>query len=64
MRCETCQGKGFRPGPRAVDPKDPSTDAVLWYPCLECQGTGIVSCCEGSERGGQLPNEVSDNGTS
>jgi hypothetical protein len=31
----------------------------MWYfaPCPYCDGLGEVSCCEGSERNGQLENE-------
>lgn len=51
MRCEPCGGSG-------------EVEAVIrdtkWgritglYPCQQCGGTGILSCCEGSERHGQL----------
>lgn len=43
MRCELCQGNG----------RHATTDGCLWWPCIECGGTGRVSCCEGSYRHGQ-----------
>jgi hypothetical protein len=38
MRCDFCQGQHY----------------VHNLPCLGCGGMGVVSCCEGSERYGQL----------
>jgi hypothetical protein len=45
MRCDQCQGTG----------KYVILDQAS-VPCIECGGYGIVSCCEGSARHGQLPD--------
>ena len=49
MRCEACQGTG------TIQVMGLPNDHLWVSPCPECHGTKIVSCCEGSERGGQLP---------
>lgn len=64
MRCEACQGRGFtfaneipmwsRGNPSILDFREP---------CRDCGGCGIVSCCEGSERHGQLETEHRDDGS-
>lgn len=52
MRCEFCQGTGFlRENPARLH----GVVIWTWQPCVECHGSGIVSCCEGSARHGQLP---------
>jgi hypothetical protein len=39
--CEFCQGEGYVRG------KDPATpDALVMLPCLECNGSGVASCCD------------------
>lgn len=56
MRCERCQGSHY------------VTRDVEYTPCPECHGSGIVSCCEGSARHGQLGapcfNQETDDGES
>ena len=43
MKCERCQDQGIL------------WDRAIWMICPECLGLiGSVSCCEGSERHGQL----------
>jgi hypothetical protein len=50
MRCETCQGKGFREVAKAVRL---GKDKLEWFfmhqPCEDCHA-GQQSCCEGSDR--------------
>ena len=41
MICETCEGEGFV---RGTDPGNPG--ALVMLPCLECNGSGIASCCD------------------
>lgn len=36
MICETCRGEGFVRGKREL----------TLLPCLECNGSGITSCCD------------------
>ena len=57
MMCDECQGSGFKPicvhmlygvGTEVVK-------VVTRYEvCPECFGSGVVSCCEGAERFGQI----------
>lgn len=57
MRCEFCQGRGFlRSWPTIIN----DVTTWHWHPCIECHGVGIVSCCEGSARHGQLPSCTGD----
>jgi hypothetical protein len=35
----------------------PAFKIVEHGPCPECEGFGIIACCEGSERYGQLPGD-------
>lgn len=51
MLCEKCLGKGVIRRWLSLMGGDMWADE----PCPLCLGLGIVSCCEGSERGGQLP---------
>jgi DnaJ-class molecular chaperone len=39
MICEICGGAGFV---RATDP----ASALVMLPCLECNGSGVASCCD------------------
>jgi transcriptional regulator with XRE-family HTH domain len=39
--CEACEGEGYR---RGKDPANPG--ALVLLPCLECNGSGIASCCD------------------
>ncbi|MAH45970.1 hypothetical protein CMI37_09065 [Candidatus Pacearchaeota archaeon] len=55
MRCEHCQGVGLVAGLEWAHVIDSLFREQVWWPCHECKGSGIVSCCEGSEQGGQLP---------
>jgi hypothetical protein len=41
MICEACEGEGYR---RGHDPQNPGALAML--PCLECNGSGVASCCD------------------
>ena len=59
MKCERCAGQGTVPmqylgptGPSGLVDVLPSVLAQLVYdvPCPECNGTGQVSCCEGTPR--------------
>ena len=50
MRCEECQGKGFKTIVNDV----PEIFIIQYVVCPECYGFGIVSCCEGAERLGQI----------
>jgi len=62
MKCDMCVGEGQLSVAKleAIGASDAWLDAARSgnpVPCPECQGTGIISCCEGSERGGQLEEE-------
>jgi hypothetical protein len=52
MRCELCQGSGN--GSRRIEAVQVApnrwTSMSLMGPCPDCNGAGIVSCCEGTER--------------
>jgi RecJ-like exonuclease len=39
--CEICEGEGYV---RGADPS--AAGALVMLPCLECNGSGIVSCCD------------------
>jgi hypothetical protein len=55
MRCDECQGEGFKPIGTVVRTSEDKITLVRQYVvCPECQGCGIVSCCEGAERFGQI----------
>jgi hypothetical protein len=41
MICETCEGEGYV---RGHDPHNPG--ALVLLPCLDCNGSGIASCCD------------------
>jgi ribosomal protein S27AE len=41
MICETCEGEGYV---RGVDTANPG--ALVMLPCLECNGSGVASCCD------------------
>ena len=41
MICEACEGEGYV---RGSDPANPG--ALVMLPCLECNGSGIASCCD------------------
>jgi hypothetical protein len=41
MICEACEGEGLVKG---TDPANPGALVIL--PCLECNGSGIASCCD------------------
>jgi hypothetical protein len=41
MICEACHGEGFV---RGRDPQSPG--ALVMLPCLECNGSGVASCCD------------------
>jgi hypothetical protein len=52
MRCETCQGRGWRfslpPGANAFEMRLPAlANAMQRVPCNECGGSGIAHCCDG-----------------
>lgn len=55
MRCEFCQGRGWITRVIEYAAWREMVRMVEYEPCQECHGTCIVSCCEGSERHGQLP---------
>lgn len=40
MICEACRGEGFVRG------RDPKAPALVMRPCLECNGSGVASCCD------------------
>jgi len=51
MRCEPCFGTGRRPIPATlVRLPDGAVIVARWRVCDECRGSGVVSCCEGTER--------------
>lgn len=52
MRCEFCQGDGFKPASRSTE-----TTPLPKSPCDYCGGFGIVSCCEGPEASNEVVNE-------
>jgi hypothetical protein len=52
MICETCEGEGYV---RGHDPTNPG--ALVMLPCLECNGSGIASCCDAA---GSRPAPVVD----
>lgn len=57
MRCDPCQGTGrvlVRDENGSV--KFLSAEPVQRF-CTDCRGSGQVSCCEGSERHGQLEKQ-------
>jgi len=41
MICEACDGEGYVRGKDAANP-----GALVMLPCLECNGSGIASCCD------------------
>jgi hypothetical protein len=40
MICEACHGEGFVRG------RDPENPALVMLPCLECNCSGVASCCD------------------
>jgi len=46
MICEACHGEGFV---RGRDPKSPA--ALVMLPCLECNCSGVASCCDAAGAG-------------
>lgn len=54
MRCEHCQGCGMRDELGRPWYAHSRIFGEVWCMCSECGGRGVVSCCEGSERHGQI----------
>ena len=53
MICERCHGKG-KIKARVFGPV---RSEWVWDPCPDCHGSGIVACCEGSQRHANLEEE-------
>lgn len=68
MRCEHCQGRQYVTRDVEYAVSREMVVYVEYTPCPECHGSGIVSCCEGSARHGQLGepciNQETDDGKS
>ncbi len=53
MRCHCCEGQRYLTRLRATWSGDPNPFEYETIPCPECHA-GEISCCEGSERHGQI----------
>lgn len=53
MICPTCQGEGYV---RGWDPEN--AGALVMLPCLECNGSGVVSCCDAAGSRALAANET------
>jgi DnaJ-class molecular chaperone len=57
MICPACQGKGFIL-PAFARKKDGAPVGTASTPCPECNGSGVVHCCEGDQAQPEQPEKA------